>query len=327
MNTELQKSCELFVQNRDAIKKGFSLENAYIITMCANLYASKTTSVDVEQLKECKKILKANTGAFSNFRAHAQMALLSNMALADDPTDYLLRVTDTYNRLKTGWVLSSEYLVVAAMCICNENRPDSTEEIVQRTLEIYKNMKENHPFLTSAEDATFAALLAMSGLDIVSVTEEMEACFKILNTKFFSGNAVQSLSHVLALSTDDTAKKCDKIMAIFNGLKEKGMKFGTGTELATLGGLALLDMDVDTIVSQMQEVDSYLHSQKGFGSLGIGARQRLMYAALIVMNNNIPMVENIQAAALNGVVGLIIAQQTAMMAAIAASTAASSASS
>ena len=39
MNT-LQKRCELFIQNRDAIKKDFGWESIYIYPLCAAIFTA-----------------------------------------------------------------------------------------------------------------------------------------------------------------------------------------------------------------------------------------------------------------------------------------------
>lgn len=328
MNQELEKNCGLFIENKGVIEKGFKLESAYIYPMCSSIYTSKKMHVDMDKMKECDKILKGKTGILSDFRGNVRMALVSMMAISEWPEEFLSRVMNTYEMLKKGKLFGSEYLIVAAVAICSNVDAGRQEEIVGKTKEIYKLMKENHPMLTSDEDSIYAALLAVSGLKIEEVIEGMETCYQNLKPKFFSGNAVQSLSHILALCKDAPEEKCKKVMDIFNKLKTQGKKYGTGYELSILGGLALLDMEADTIVSEVIEVDDYLKKQKGFGMLGIGSTQRLMYASLLVMNLHMPETESLQTAALNSVIALIISQQIAICTAlIAASATAASVSS
>ena len=76
----------------------------------------------------------------------------------------------------------------------------------------------------------------------------------------------------------------------------------------------------------MAEVDGYLAGQKGFGAFGIGKRQRLMYAGMLVQGEYLEK-NTLQTAAINGTLSLIIAQQVSMCAAVAATAAASSSSS
>lgn len=312
MNQELKNNCELFIENKGVIEKGFKLESAYIYPMCSSIYTSRKMHVDMDKMKECDRILKRKTGILSDYRGNVRMALVSMMAVSERPEEFLSHVMDTYEMLKKGKIFGSEYLIVAAAAICSNVDAGRQEEIVGKSKEIYKLMKENHPILTSDEDSIYAALLAVSGLKIEEVMEGMEKCYQSLKPNFFSGNAVQSLSHILALSKDAPEEKCRKVMDIFNKLKAQGKKYGTGYELSILGGLALLDVEIDAIVSEVVEVDDYLKKQKGFGMLGIGSVQRLLHASLLVMNLHMPETESLQTAALNSVIALIISQQIAM---------------
>lgn len=326
MKDTLRERCELFVGNRDRIKAAFGWESAYIYPLCAAIYTARGATADTAIMKDCLGLLKQRTGAFSNFRGTTKMAIVSKLALCESPGSQLERMMAIYDGLKElFW--GSQYLAVAAVTIAELSEPGREDDIVQRTRTIYNHMKEAHPFLTSGEDSAFAALLALSGLDDRRIEQEMELCYSILKPSFFSANAVQSLSHILALGEADAHEKCAKTMDLFDYLKSRGHRYGAGYELSTLGALALLDASAEQIGEDMIAADDYLKGQKGFGAFGIGARQRLLYAGMLAMDAYIPEVSTIQAAALNGVVSLVIAQQAAMCAAIAASAAAASSSS
>lgn len=326
MRDTLQNRCELFVENRDIIKSAFGWENSYLYPLCASLYAVQNRAADAAAMKESRELLKSRTGIFSNFRGTSKMASVTMLALSPDPEDMLDRMLRVYTKLKElFW--GSEYLTVAAATIAGMAEPDQYDQISRATRAIYNRMKDAHPFLTSGEDSAFAALLAMSGLDDTQIEQEMERCYVILKPSFFSGNAVQSLSHVLALGEAPADKKCRKAIELFEHLKERGYKYGTSYELATLGVLALLDTDVVTLAGDIMEVDDYLKAKKGFGAFGVGARQRLMYAGMMTMCEYAPPAMTMQAAALNGVVSLVVAQQAAICASVAASSAAAASNS
>lgn len=327
MRDELQKRCQLFIQNRDIVKNAFGWESYYIYPLCASLFTIRGIQADAGVMKDCRDLLKEKTGFFSNFRGISKMATVTTLSLSPSPENKLNQLLDIYGKLKeVFW--GSEYLTVAASVISDMAEPGQYEQITHRTRTIYNRMKETHPFLTSGEDSSFAALLALSELDDIYIEQEMERCYTLLKPYFFSGNAVQSLSHILALGEGSAAQKCEKAMALFDYLKSHGHKYGTSYELATLGVLALLDTDIKTLAQDIMDVDDYLHSQKGFGAFGIGARQRLMYAGVLTMCDYMPQLQPMKTAALNGVVSLVIAQQAALCAsAAAASAAATSASS
>lgn len=326
MINTLQKRCELFIQNRDMIKSAFGWENTYIYPLCAAILSVKGVLADTDRMKHCRELLKQKTSVFSNFRGTSKMATVTMLSFSSTPDQQMEHMLAVYDNLKeVFW--GSEYLAVAATSIAQLAEPSEYRQITQRTREIYNRMKEAHPFLTSGEDSAFAALLALSGLDDLYIEQEMERCYTILKPSFFSGNAVQSLSHVLALGDNSAEDKCRKALNLFDSLKSRGRKYGTSYELATLGALVLLDTDVNALTDEMIEVDDYLKEKKDFGAFGIGAKQRLMYAGMLAMNDHIPDTQTMQVAALNGIVSLVIAQQAAICASVAATSAAAASSS
>lgn len=326
MNQQLQEKCQLFIANRDAIKENFKWENEYIIPACSMLYTEKDTLADKEALMQCNDIVKKEAGIFSNFRGNVKMVLITKMELSDNPKQYFDKVVKIYNLLKKDKWCASEYTVIAAMTIADYEGDSEPEEIVEKVRILYAQMKENHPFLTSEEDTSFAALLAMSELEELEVLEEMEICFNALKPKFSSSNAVQSLSHILALDTRDTEAKCRGVLELYELLKKKGKKYDSSS-LSILGGLNMIDLPNEELVSEIVEVDEYLKKQKGFGVFGIGGSQRLLYATALVMNSYTSERTNMQAMVLTSTVAVMIAEQMAMMAAIMAANASMAASS
>lgn len=327
MKDSIYKRCELFVSNRDDIKYAFRWESAYFHPMCAMMFASKNLMADVERMKQCHELLKRQTRLFSNFRGTSKMATVSMLSLSSNPEESMSRMLMIYDKLKEEF-RGSEYLAFTAAVLSEIADPKAYDSICRRAREIYSRMKEAHPFLTSSEDSTFAALLAMSELDDVHIAQEMERCYQILKPSFFSGNAVQSLSHVLALGEDPAEQKCNKVMDLFNYLKERGYNYSTGYELATLGVFALLDTDIGILAKDIMDVDDYLKTRKGFGAFGIGVKQRLMYSGMLALSDYTPdNYQTVQIAAVNSVVSLVIAEQAALCASMAAAGAAAAAAS
>ena len=78
------------------------------------------------------------------------------------------------------------------------------------------------------------------------------------------------------------------------------------------------------VLQDIMDADDYLAQQKGYGFFGIGRKQRLMHAGMIVASSYIEQEQShaMNFAAISGTISLIAAQQAAMCAAIAASSAA-----
>lgn len=321
MRTSLNALCRHFIENRDIIKETFFWESSYLYPVAAAVFTDKGKTADRERLEQCRDILKENTGVFSNFRSYIKLPMIAMMAVSGDPAGKLNKAMTVYGQLKQHF-FSSSYLPLASMTISDFAHPSQYEAVARRTRHIYDLMKQEHPFLTSGEDSVFAALLALSDKSDEAIVRDAEQCYGILKSRFFSGNAVQSLSHVLSLCEGTAQGKCDRAMTLFDKLKARGYKYGTGYELATLGVLAMLPAELDTIADDTAQAADFLSGQKGYGFFGMTKQQRLMHAGMIVTGDHLGENASMQAAAVSSTISLIIAQQTAMCAAIAASTAA-----
>lgn len=324
MRETLSALCESLIQNRDILKSTFKNETTYLYPVCAAIFVNKGQTAEEEKLRFCRDLLKKKTGIFSSFRGIGRLAMISMMAAALDPEQALEEALKLHALLKQ-YFWGSPYLPFASMVLSQMETGLSYEEIASRTERIYHLMKQQHPFLTSSEDSLFAAVLAVSKQDDQQVVEEMENCYRLLKPEFFSGNAVQSLSHVLALSEKSAEEKCNNTLALFRGLRERGRKYGTDFELATLGVLALLPVEESLLIQDMVEADDFLSRQKGYGILGPGRKQRLMHAGMLVAGDYFRQNEStiMESAAVGSVLALIVAQQAAIcMSVVAASSAA-----
>lgn len=303
------------------MKSAFAWEDGLTHLACAGIFINKEQTANEEMLLQCKDILKRNTGIFSNFKSTAKPMIVAMLAANENPQLLMERGLKVYDLLKEEF-MSSVYLPIAAMIIAQYADEARYAELAQRTRRIYKQMRADHPFLTSGEDSTFCALMALLDKPDEVLLGDAEECYKILKNNFFSSNAVQSLSHVLSMCDGEPENKCQKTMELFQKLKEAGHKYGTSYELPTLGVLAMADGNQDEIAAEMAEIDQWLSEQKGFGFFSsISAKQRLMYAGMIAQRDYIND-KMMQGAAVNGVISLIVAQQAAMCAAITASAAA-----
>ena len=326
MNDQMLKNCTLLLDSRDRIKTVFGWDSGLIHLACAGIYVSKEKEVNVSILQGCKEMLKQRVGLFSNFRSTAGSPIASMLAVSESPERTLNNGLLIYQLLKKDF-WSSTYLPLTAMVIAQMADSNQYEAIAARTSRIYNRIKAKHPFLTSGEDSANCALLALSEKTDDELIYEIESCYQQLKPNFFSSNAVQSLSHVLALGQGTSETKYRRTMDLFNGLKYAGYKYGTSFELPTLGVLALIDGSKDKMIQEMVEINNWLSRQRGFGFFSsVTAKQRLMYAGIITQLEYINT-DAMQSTALNSTISIIVAQEAAMCAAIAASAAASASAS
>ena len=282
MRELLSNRIQLFIRNREIMKKNFKLEYSMIHYLCSYIYTENNKILDPDKIKEAKKIINKNTGIFSYFKGVAKLAESTKLSLKNDMEGEFLEVLKTYKLLKKEF-RSSEYLPSVA-CFISENRHTlDVENLIKKSAEVYKLMKSNHPFLTSSEDVMLATLLAMTKENIDETINSMEYAYKKLKKHFISSNSVQSVSHVLTLTDGDIDLKINKLLNIFNKLRENNLKYGKTNELTILAILALSEKTVDEIARDIVDIFNVLKKEKLVGFFSATKAQGLMFAALLLI--------------------------------------------
>lgn len=327
MREELRTVCTEFIKDKEIAKEAFAWDNSYLHPICAGILAEKKRCISAEELKNYKQMIKDKTDIFSNFRGYCMIPMACMLAVSENADMLLNDTLKVYEILKNKY-WSSQYLPLVAMIVVQMAEPSEYEHIVEEAGEIYTLMKEAHPFLTSSEDGPFATMLAFTEKSAKEMNEEVERCYELLKPSFFSSNAVQSLSHVMALGEGTAEEKCGKFMTLFEDLRARGYKYGTDYELSTLGALSILPADAKGMVDEMIEVTDYLENQSGYGFFGFSKRHRMMHAAMLIGSTYVEKSKGpvMNSAALGSTMAMIAAQQAALCATLVATTAASTAS-
>ena len=279
MDRQTESNCLALVENYRVLAAGNKLEFQEMILACAGIYLAAGANPDMSRVEECKKLLKSKAGIFSNFRGSDELLVRCKMALAEDPELYFKNLEEEYQRIKTFF--SGEQTVLAAMILAEQG---GTEVLAEKTKQIYKEMKEAHPWLTSENDLPFAALMAVSGRDASAVYAEAEEIYALLQNNLRADrDTLQMLSHILAIRSGSAEEKCGKICALAEGLKAAGHSLGRGSRLAILGILADSGLPADALVDRICEADDFLKQHKPFSGLfGVGKDCRRMFAVQMV---------------------------------------------
>ena len=322
MRDEVIRRCELLIQNRDTMNEAFKWGNTLLNLSAAYMITSKEKRTDVAKLKQCKELIKEKTSTFSKFKGNANCAITTMLAVSPNAELLLVDGMRVHEMLKAK-LRDSAYLPMAAMSIARLVSLERQEETVAKTKEIYDRIKTEHPFLTSAEDSSFCALLALSEKSVEELVTEAERCYRFLTEHTrYPKNSVQSLSHVLALYDGKAEEKCEKVMAMYETLKACGLKYGTNYELPMLGILAMTNHDYEALAEELTEVSVWLSKQKGFGFWGyVSVRQRRMLAGMLLQESK-EQNEVSETALIQSSIATVVAQQAAMISVMAASSAA-----
>lgn len=324
MNAELLNLCEAFAANREALRTTFHFEYDTLLSVCANIFTARGLTATEERLKAARELLKNETGPFSNFRGTGRLAFISLLAASREPEALLARSLRNYEALK-GCFHRSEYLALGAAILADMSPNDEPERRALAGRSLYERMKEEHRFLTSAEDSVFALLLTFSDKSEDALIAEMEESFRALKERFSSSNAVQAASHVLCLGEGGSARRVEALLALYDGFAARGRRYGRHYELPILAALSVLDREPASTVEDVLAIDGALAGLRGYRSIfGIDKKTRLSHAAMLAADGDLgarPM----EAAALAGTVAMVAAQQAAMCAVICSTTATSAA--
>ena len=312
-----------FIENRDIIKKALKLESTYIYPIAANIFCAAGVRADVDRLRECKKIIKKNAGFASYLKGTTFTPLAAKLSIADDPEEQFGKVLAVYDILKK-YFSRSEYLAMLATLLAEKTDEENAEQIASRGRALYDLMKKEHPLLTSREDNIMAGFMALSDKSDEQLIDDCEQCYDLLTKEFSSKNALQTVSHILAMTDGTPEEKVGRLIKMFDMLKKAGHKYGKRFELSALAAVSTINADVEELVETIIETDSILAEQKGYGALSIDRKTRLMHAVMLTADIY-GDTDNTQAAAAATTIMIIAAQQAAMCAAAASAGAASNA--
>ena len=321
MKDSIKNKVDLLVTNRAKIEKEFKWGYNLMNIAAALVFSAADKEADIEKLKECREILKKNTGAFSAFRDTSEAVIASKMVLADDPEQYLKDVKLVYDKLSKNRMFDSSFLIQGAISIYEAGRMDDTDMIIEKYTELFKKMGKKHPILTSSDDIVFVILLAMTEKSVDRIFDEIEECYTYLKKEIklkVGSDELQGLGEILALSDGDIKVKSDKVVKLYNTIKEHGVKWGNEyNEFAALGTLidtsSVVDVDENALVDEIVEVSDYLKTIKGFGDWSLDSKQRLLFSAMLVGDSYSDNSAVLSSSTINSTVAMVIAEEVAIM--------------
>ena len=317
MKESIKNKVDLLVSNKEKIEKEFKWGYSLMNIAAALVFTGANKEVDIDRLKECKTVLKKNTGTFSSFQSDSEAVIVSKMALADNPEQYINDVKAIYDILNKKHTFDNPYLIQGAICIYEAGRINEAEAIAEKYRELYKMMEKKHPILTSSDDIVYVVLLAMTDKDVDTIFNEIEDCYTYLkkDVKLKVGNnELQGLGEILALTSGNIREKSDKVVNLYNTILGHGVKWGKEhNEFGSLGTLIDINVDNDTLIDEIVEVSDYLKNSKGFSGWTLDNKQRLMFSAMLVGDSYSENGSIMGSSAVNSTVAMVIAEEVALM--------------
>lgn len=310
MDEKITALCQSFIENRQVIEKVFKLESMYIYPIASNIVTANGIKADEQKLRECKDIIRKNTGIFSSLNGVIATPFAAILSAKADPRAAFDKVV-SYHSVTKKYFRDSEYSAYLSILLSDMVSEGRLEDILSRGKEIYELMKKEHPFLTSSEDTPLSGLMAFSEKGNEQLIDDSEKCYELLKTKFSSKNSIQTVSHILALTNGSCEDKVRRMTELYDMLKEAGKKYGTYSELATLAAVSLIEEDIVKLRDTIVVIDEYLSKQKGYGFWGVDGKTRLMHAAMLTADLY-DTSKHSQTAATASALAMVAAQQAAI---------------
>lgn len=282
------------------------------------MYINNKTQPDFQYLKDARDYLRQHTSVFSNFRGINELIIAVMIALNGNYQRCFDEAKLCYEELLKEGFKRGTYLPVAAIYIVSNSNPAERVQIIQRMHLIYKDMKANHFWLTSQDDYIYAALLATSKRSVEEIAQISEDYYNALHQQGLSkNNALQSTSHVLTLSDEDSSALIERFISLKLLLKTRGYNIKNYT-IPVVGVMTLVDKQSEKMADAAAQLADWLKQQRGFGKWSIDKNMRLALSAALITDYHIDdyqksVEENILATTIQS---LIIAQNIAMMTAV-----------
>lgn len=284
MRERVLNKCDLLIRNRAIVYEAFKGEMDYLLLAGAAILTINNIEGNPDKLKELRAWVRSNTELFSEFRGFNGISLVCKMATKADPEKYFLKVKEIFKVLQGKKFTGPEDRIIAATIIADYVGDGDYMEYIERTESLYSKMEKNHYWLTNNADIPYAAALAISDRDIDQLIDDMERCYSGLKKKFGSGNALQSLSHIMAIQPEPADYKCSKVASLFDDLKAVKHSIGMSNELPTLGALLTINMSNQAIIDIITEADDCLAQGKNFGKFTMSDKTRIMFISQLLLN-------------------------------------------
>lgn len=284
---------ELLINNSKELDSAGGIFTGNSFRKCSSLSLTlNDKKADATRINEAIKIIKENTSVLSNFRGNNLLTTAVTISLEDDMEGSLREINNIYDKLKSNF-FTSQYLVLTSIVIFNARYRVNVDDAVKNTRIVYDYMKKKHVFLTGQEDTSAAAMIAVTSTNIEETLSEIEEYYIALkNSGFWSGDNLQSLSHILPLFSGSVDGKVNKVVKIDKALRENKVPL-KHYSLPLLGIAAVVTEDPNTFAREVREVSEKIKSEKGFGSFSLGSLIRNMIAVGLVASCYVEQLDSI----------------------------------
>ncbi|MGS0418343.1 DUF4003 domain-containing protein [Bacillus cereus] len=322
LEQKLEQYTHIYAQLKGELK--WKTSDSRTGMMIAAMYAGSDKMFDLGRFLEISSYIKDQVGMFSYLKSYHRFVVAATLDIHFTYyKEAFQKFLDLYERLVTGGFSRSIFTYLAAtVLLTEENQQYDTR--IQRSIQVYKRMKEDHLFLTGTNDYPLAVLLAGQSENVETLMDRVECLYQKLATAGLrKGNDLQFLSHILSLKKDVSE---DMLVAqctnIWNLLKQEKIKVKQ-MHYPAIGLLALLE-DGE---KEVHSIRAFIEKLQGDKLFRWHTDTNILIAIQLFVSQKGAESHATNTGLQTMIEVLIQAQQAAMIATIAASSAAASSAS
>ncbi|PLS17771.1 hypothetical protein CVD28_08700 [Bacillus sp. M6-12] len=317
---KLEDYKSIYAQLKENLK--WKVGDRRTLMMVASMYVVKSRPFDFNRFLELSNYIKDNVGFFSNLKTYQRYTTAATLDVRfEQPQEKFQEFITVYEKMVASGFSRGPFTYIAALVMVSSDQPVSDyEKRIEKSLRIYKGMKEKHYFLTTASDYPLAVLLAVRDEEPEQLIHHMEGFYEQLSINgFWKGNYLQFLSHILTLEKETDPKVLiDRCLRLADSFRESGIKTKQ-IYYPQIGMLAMLK-DGESEVKTIRLVAEQLNSDRLFKW---HKDINFMMTVNCLMSNRVQDTTVIETGMYSIIEAIIQAQEAAMVAAIAGATAAS----
>jgi hypothetical protein len=203
----------------------WKVSDARSLMMIASLYVTNNKVYDGDRFEEMADFIKKEVGVFSTLKSHHRFTFAAMLDTRfPSPEEKFTDFIQVYEALVEEGFSRGTYTYIAAMVVITEE--GNSAELASRAMNVYKEMRQKHFFLTGQSDYPLAMLLAQREQNTAAIVDHIESLYEKLNQSgFYKGNDLQTMSHILSLVEDVSLDELvTRSTELFDTLKEEGIR-------------------------------------------------------------------------------------------------------
>jgi Protein of unknown function (DUF4003) len=203
----------------------WKVSDARSLMMIASLYVTNNKVYGGDRFEEMADFIKKEVGVFSTLKSHHRFTFAAMLDTRfPNPEEKFTDFIQVYEALVEEGFSRGTYTYIAAMVVITEE--GNSAELASRAMNVYKEMRQKHFFLTGQSDYPLAMLLAQREQNTAAIVDHIESLYEKLNQSgFYKGNDLQTMSHILSLVEDVSLDELvTRSTEMFDTLKEDGIR-------------------------------------------------------------------------------------------------------